>query len=96
MTTMLALPAQLTLPQARAALEALLSALRGQTQSAAAQLVCDASALQVFDSSALAVLLECRRHALAAGKTFAVHALPPALAGMAALYGVAELLPAAV
>ena len=57
--------------------------------------MCDASALQVFDSSALAVLLECRRHALAAGKTFAVHALPPALAGMATLYGVAELLAAA-
>lgn len=96
MTTMLALPAQLTLPQARAALEVLLAALRGQTQAQQAQWVCDASALQVFDSSALAVLLECRRHALAAGKTFAVHALPPALAGMAALYGVAELLPATV
>ena len=92
MSPLLVLPAQLTLRQARAALEVLLQALRGQTQ---AQLVCDASALQVFDSSALAVLLECRRHALAAGKSFAVHALPPALAGMAALYGVAELLPAA-
>ena len=92
MPATLTLPAQLTLPQARTALETLLAALRGQT---AAQWVCDASALQVFDSSALAVLLECRRHALAAGKTFAVHALPPALAGMAALYGVAELLPAA-
>lgn len=91
-STLLVLPAQLTLGQARAALEGLLQALRGQS---GAQLVCDASALQVFDSSALAVLLECRRHALAAGKTFAVHALPPALAGMAALYGVAELLPAA-
>lgn len=92
MPATLTLPAQLTLPQARAVLEALLQALRTQTQ---AQWVCDASALQVFDSSALAVLLECRRHALAAGKTFAVQALPPALAGMAALYGVAELLPAA-
>lgn len=90
--TLLVLPAQLTLRQARAALEVLLQALRGPTE---AQLVCDASALRVFDSSALAVLLECRRHALAAGKTFAVRALPPALAGMAALYGVAELLPAA-
>ena len=90
----LALPAQLTLRQARAALEALLQTLRGQTQTQT-HCVCDASALQVFDSSALAVLLECRRHALAAGKTFAVQALPPALAGMAALYGVAELLPAA-
>ena len=89
---MLTLPAQLTLPQARTALEALLQTLRGQT---GAQWVCDASALQVFDSSALAVLLECRRHALTEGKTFAVRALPPALAGMATLYGVAELLPAA-
>ena len=88
----LALPAQLTLRQARAAPAALLQTPRGQTQT---HCVCDASALQVFDSSALAVLLECRRHALAAGKTFAVQALPPALAGMAALYGVAELLPAA-
>ncbi len=92
MPATLTLPAQLTLPQARAVLEALLQALRTQTQ---AQWVCDASALQVFDSSALAVLLECRRHALAAGKTFAVCALPPARAGMATLYGVAELLPAA-
>ena len=92
MPATLTLPAQLTPPQARAVLEALLQALRTQTQ---AQWVCDASALQVFDSSALAVLLECRRHALAAGKTFAVRALPPALAGMATLYGVAELLPAA-
>ena len=87
----LTLPAQLTLRQARMALATLLAALPAQ---APAQLVCDASALQVFDSSALAVLLECRRHALAAGKTFAVRALPPALAGMATLYGVAELLPA--
>lgn len=88
-TALLALPAQLTLAQARATLAALLATLHAQT---GAQLVCDAHALQVFDSSALAVLLECRRHALAAGKTFAVHALPPALAGMATLYGVAELL----
>lgn len=91
----LALPAQLTLRQARAALETLLQTLRGQTLRGQTQVVCDASALQVFDSSALAVLLECRRHALAAEKTFAVRALPPALAGMATLYGVAELLPAA-
>ena len=96
MPATLTLPVQLTLPQARAVLEALLQSLRGQTQAQQAQWVCDASALQVFDSSALAVLLECRRHALAAGKTFAVRALPPALAGMAALYGVAELLPATV
>lgn len=91
MATVLALPAQLTLREARAALETLLRALRA---AGPGPLVCDASALQVFDSSALAVLLECRRHALAAHQPFAVQALPPALAGLAALYGVAELLAA--
>jgi len=40
------------------------------------------------------VLLECRREALSERKAFAVKGLPAALAGMAALYGVAELLPA--
>lgn len=92
MDALLALPAELTLRQARSALAVLLSALRARPE---AQLVVDASALQVFDSSVLAVLLECRRDALAARKTFAVHGLPPALAGMAVLYGVAELLPTA-
>jgi phospholipid transport system transporter-binding protein len=48
-----------------------------------------------FDSSALAVLLECRREALSLGKTFAVAHLPARLRELAALYGVAELLPAA-
>ena len=54
--------------------------------------VVDASAMAVFDSSALAVLLECRREALSVGKTFAVQGLPPALRGMAGLYGVGTLL----
>ena len=87
----LALPAQLTLHQARAALEALLQTLRGQMQTQT-HCVCDASALQVFDSSALAVLLECRRAALAAGRRFAMQGLPPALTGMAGLYGVQDLI----
>ena len=88
-----ALASELTLRQARQALDALQAQLR--SSSAAAEWVVDASALQVFDSSALAVLLECRRSALAAQKSFAVRGLPSALAGLAALYGVAELLPAA-
>ena len=46
-------------------------------------------------SSALAVLLECRREALAAGKDFSVAGLPPRLRQLAGLYGVAELIPAA-
>ena len=57
--------------------------------------VADASALRHFDSSALAVLLECRREALALGKHFYVSQLPPRLRALAALYGVGELLPAA-
>ena len=92
MSELLALPQKLTHREARGALDLLLQRLRAQTE---AQLVVDARALQVFDSSALAVLLECRRQALAAHKTFAVRGLPAALAGLALLYGVAELLPAA-
>ena len=88
---MLVLPSELTHRKASATLGMLLQALRGDQGP---QLVVDAAALQVFDSSALAVLLECRREALAERKAFAVKGLPAALAGMAALYGVAELLPA--
>lgn len=54
----------------------------------------DAMALQTFDSSALAVLLACRREALAAGKDFSVKDLPARLRQLAGLYGVAELIPA--
>jgi len=55
----------------------------------------DASALTTFDTSALAVLLECRREALGENKSFAVKDLPQALVGMSKLYGVDGLLPAA-
>ena len=55
-------------------------------------LVVDAAPLRVFDTSALAVLLEFRREALAAGLRFAVQGLPQALQGMAGLYGVDGLL----
>lgn len=65
-----------------------------QTQPAQ-QVVVDASTLLTFDSSALAVLLACRREALATGKDFSVHALPARLRQLAGLYGVAELVPAA-
>ena len=93
-----ALPTELTHRQARQALAALQAQLRSNgngSGSTANGWVVDASALQVFDSSALAVLLECRRNALAAQQPFAVRGLPDALAGLAKLYGVAELLPAA-
>ena len=58
------------------------------------EVVADASALTEFDSSALAILLECRREALAAGKSFSVQAAPPRLRQLAGLYGVADLIPA--
>lgn len=68
----------------------------GMKQAVLAQpagVVVDASTLQEFDSSALAVLLECRREALAAGKAFSVQGIPARLRQLASLYGVAELIP---
>ena len=68
--------------------------LKALVVSQPAVVVADASALQTFDSSALAILLACRREALAAGKTFAVYSLPERLRQLAVLYGVAGLFPA--
>ena len=67
--------------------------LRQAMQSQPGDVVADASALRDFDSSALAVLLACRREALAAGKAFSVLGLPARLRQLAGLYGVAELIP---
>ena len=89
---MLTLPSVLTHAVAAEFALGLKSAVRQQP----AAVVADASALQEFDSSALAVLLECRREALAAGKAFSVRGLPARLRQLAGLYGVAELIPAAV
>ena len=89
---MLVLPPKLTHDEAPACLLMLRQGLAGQ---AASSMVVDASALAQFDSSALAVLLECRREASALGRGFAVKGLPPRLRELASLYGVAGLLPAA-
>lgn len=88
---MLVLPAELTQRETTACLRMLLQGLRAQPGTA---VIADASALKKFDSSALALLLECRRESLAMGKSFSVHGLPAALRGLATLYGVAGLLPA--
>ena len=87
---MLVLPAELTHAQASACGRMLAQALRSEPGREA---VADASALLNFDSSALAVLLECRREALAMGKTFAVSHMHARLRALATLYGVAGLLP---
>lgn len=88
---MLVLPSDITHANARTCAHMLGQALRTQ----ALAVVADASSLQKFDSSAIAVLLECRREAQIQGKSFSVRSLPERLRSLAALYGVAELLPAA-
>lgn len=85
---MLTLPATLTQTQARQSLSALGAALALD----GAQVVVDASALQQFDSAALAVLLALRRQAQALGKSMQLQGLPPRLANLARLYGVSDLL----
>lgn len=87
---MVVLPEQLTHAEAPACCRMLAQGLRSEP---GAHAVADASALRRFDSSALAVLLECRREALAQGKSFAVSQMPAQLRELAGLYGVAELLP---
>jgi len=86
---MLLLPATLTADEARATLHMLTQTLRSEPDSG---VVIDASALQQFDSSALAVLLECQRQAQAWGRPFAVRQAPPKLTALARLYGVDALL----
>lgn len=52
----------------------------------------DASALQAFDTSAVAVLLEAARRAQARGTRCVVCGAPPKLRELARIYGVEELL----
>ncbi|MFT3717793.1 STAS domain-containing protein [Pseudorhodoferax sp.] len=88
---MLVLPAELTHAQASASLHMLLQGMA----SLQGPVLVDAGALRQFDSSALAVLLECRREAMAQGRGFTVRGLPVRLRALAGLYGVDMLLPAA-
>lgn len=88
---MLVLPSDITHANARTCTRMLAQALSSQDRA----VVADASSLQKFDSSAIAVLLECRREAQIQGKSFSVRGLPERLRSLAALYGVAQLLPAA-
>lgn len=86
---MLVLPATLTHAQAGACLQLLLQGLKAE---AGAQVLVDCAALTTFDSSALAVLLECRRAALYEGKPLAVKSMPGSLQELSRLYGVQPLL----
>ncbi len=86
---MLLLPASISVNDARDALHMLAQSLKRET---ATQIVIDASALQQFDSSALAVLLECQRLAQASGRGFAVRGAPTKLVQLAKLSGMDSLL----
>jgi phospholipid transport system transporter-binding protein len=83
------LPQELTHNRAGDWLKSLMFALH---QEGERQVTADASRLVHFDSSALAVLLACRREALAAGKTFGVAHMPDKLRQLAVVYGVSDLL----
>jgi len=85
-----ALPARLTHAEAQSYLAQCDAAWKA-SDSASAQL--DASALHDFDSSAVAVLLELRRSALARQSVLEVHGLPARARELSTLYGVSELLP---
>jgi phospholipid transport system transporter-binding protein len=83
------LPSQVTLANAGKTLVALKQAL---SQQAGPVVMLDAASLSVFDSSAVAVLLELRRLLRAEGKTLQVHHWPRRLESLMGLYGVNELL----
>jgi len=86
----LVLPGELTHAQAQTCLRMLTQGLGRNAEP----VIADATALVRFDSSALAVLLACRREVLSLGRSFMVRGLHPRLAGLASLYGVGGLLPA--
>ena len=86
---MLLLPATITAQEAMATLRLLAQAMKSEADG---PVVVDASNLRQFDSSALALLLECQRAAQAWGKPFALRHPPAKLAALAKLYGVDVLL----
>ncbi len=88
---MLSLPVELTHDQAQACLATLVAGVAAE----GASVVVDAKALERFDSSALAVLLELRRVSMRAGKSLVIQGAPQHLTDLAALYGIEGLLPQA-
>ena len=85
------MPEQLTLQGAAQALEQLSQSL---VQQPGPTVVLNAEPLKVFDTSAVAVLLELRNVLQKQGKTLQVSRMPQRLQALVTLYGVAELLPA--
>jgi phospholipid transport system transporter-binding protein len=93
---MLVLPGTLTHREAPDAVRMLGQVVQREADQggpqAAVPVAIDASALTHFDSSALAVLLECRRLAAAAGRRIELRHAPRKLEQLARLYGLDDIL----
>ena len=89
--TSVALPAVLMQAQAQAVTNEL-APLLSACVSEGGEAVLDASALTQFDSSALAVILACRRAVLARGAQLRVTGLPERAQALAQVYGLSALL----
>jgi phospholipid transport system transporter-binding protein len=87
------LPDKATLAEADTLLSALKAALPAVLATGGGTLRIDASALQQFDTSLVALLLHARRAVEAAGGRIEIVGAPPKLADLARLYGVESLLP---
>lgn len=90
MSALFALPASITQDQAQAVADNLTTNMAQLAADKGVSL--NASALKHFDSSALAVVLACRRTVLELGGQFQVVGLPERLRTLAQVYGVTELL----
>lgn len=89
------LPTEITHDQATACASRLSEQLQSRAKDASNRpVVIDAGNLQNFDSSALAVLLACRRQVTRCDRRMVVAHMPKKLRDLAALYGVSDLLPA--
>lgn len=87
----LQLPQRLTIDAASSVLAQLQA---GAAAGSDALVRLDASAMEDFDTSAVAVLLELRRHLLGSGRDLVVESWPDRLMALVRLYGVDELLKA--
>lgn len=71
---------------------AVMAGLQSSLRNAPGPLVrVDAQALRELDTSAIAVLLQCRREVQSRGLAFSLDGTPPKLAALMTLYGVGEL-----
>lgn len=82
---MLSLPERLTHAQAQPTLQSFSLAM--DALPAGATVVLNGAALRYFDSSALGLLLSCRRHAQKRKLTLHTQDMPPRLRRLAELYG---------